>query len=47
MEALFGWGLLLLFGGFIALLFKFAGPPGEAKPSCGVGDKGKAGGGCH
>lgn len=50
MEMLIGWGLLLLVALGLILLLRWAGPPGAARPSCGVhGDPkaGEPGSGCH
>jgi len=48
MDMLIGWGLLLALVGFFAVLLKFAGPPGESKPHCGVQNgKGSGGSCCH
>lgn len=47
MSFLIGWGILLLLVLFFAVLLKVAGPPGEAKPHCGVHDRQSGGSGCH
>jgi hypothetical protein len=47
MDMLIGWGVLLVIVGFFAALLRFAGPPGEAKPHCSVGDGSGSGGCCH
>jgi len=48
MDMMIGWGIILALVGCFVALMRFAGPPGEAKPHCGVGDgKGSGRPCCH
>jgi len=46
MDMLIGWGIIAGLVTIFAVVLKFAGPPGDAKPHCGVKDGGGSGGSC-
>lgn len=46
MDMLIGWGTLVGLFALFAAVLKLAGPPGDARPHCGMKEGGGSGGSC-